>query len=440
MANDGSRTRPAHLPRRPLSTRAQEDAAIIARARIPEARALALLSGLIDAHPDNHTRSGPLSPGLRAELARRISAAVPEARALLSAADALLWQVVASYEGILRRRAERWSQMTGYVAADPDDLAAAARYGCWRGLLRWQPDSGAAPLHWALQWAESAAQRDDSSAGDMAGGLSTKHRSRGWDRPVATLATARLDAPASYSDGRFLLHSLIPAPVSGDDLDTRLDLHQIRGRVEHAVAALPARAQQIVRARLEGEILSDIGARLGLSRERVRQIEAEALHAIAPGIYPAPPPRTAADGPRADGQAAPIDPTMRGAALRARLLDLARDRPGLTSAEVATLLRAPWASVRPAAACLRSDGLLLPHDDRRPGIYPAPTDASATVPAQPRGTVIDAVRAALTADPGADLAALAARIGTTTKSARATASVLRMRGEVPRPEKKSSPS
>ena len=52
--------------------------------------------------------------------------------------------------------------------------------------------------------------------------------------------------------------------------------------------------------------------------------------------------------------------------------------------------------------------------------------------------VIEAVRAALTADPGADLAALAARIGTTTKSARATASVLRMRGEVARPEKKSS--
>ena len=415
-----------------------KDAAIIARARIPEARALALLRAHLDAHPDNHTRSGPLSPGLRAELARRISAAVPEARALLSAADALLWQVVASYEGILRRRAERWSQMTGHVAADPEDLAAAARYGCWRGLLRWQPGSGAAPLHWALQWAESAAQRDDCTGGDLVGGLSTQHRSRGWDRPRATLATARLDAPAPYSDGRILLHALIPAPVSGDDLDTRLDLHQIQGRVEQAVAALPARAQQIVRARLEGEILSDIGARLGLSRERVRQIEAEALHAIAPTIYPAPPPRTEADGPRADGQAAPIDPTMRGAALRTRLLDLARDRPGLTSAEVATLLRAPWASVRPAAACLRSDGLLLPHDDRRPGIYPAPTDAPGTVIAQPRGTVIDAVRAALIADPGADLAALAARIGTTTKSARATASVLRMRGEVPRPEKKSS--
>jgi hypothetical protein len=274
----------------------------------------------------------------------------------------------------------------------------------------------------------------------MTGGLSTKHRSRGWDRPRATLATARLDAPAAAGGQRkeVLLHSLIPAPVVGDDLDTRLDLHQTRVRVEQAVAALPARAQAIIRARLEGDILSDIGARLGISRERARQIEAEALHALAPEIYPAPPPRTAADGPRADSQAAPTDPTMRGAALRTRLLDLARERPGLTSAEAATLLRAPWASVRPAAACLRSDSLLLPHDDRRPGIYPAPTDAPATVTAQPRGTVIDAVRAALTADPGADLVALAARIGTTTKSARATASVLRARGEVPRPGKKSA--
>ena len=437
MANDGSRQRPAHLPRRPLSPAAQEDAATIARARVYEARALTLLRAAIDAHPDNHTRSGPLSPGLRAELARRISATNPEARALLSRADALLWGVVASYEGILRRHAERWSRLTGHVAADPDDLAAAARYGCWRGLLRWQPDSGAAPLHWALQWAESAAQRDDSSAGDMTGGLSTKHRSRGWDRPGATVARARLDAPAVAGGQRkeVLLHSLIPAPVAGDDIDTRLDLHQIRGRIEQAVAALPARAQAILRARLDGEILSDIGARLGISRERTRQIEAEALHAIAPEIYPAPPPRSSADGPAA----VEADPAMRGAVLRTRLLDLARERPGLTSAEVATALRAAYTAVRPAAAQLRADGLLLPHDDRRPGICPAPTDAPATVTAQPRGTVIDAVRAALTADPGADLAALAARIGTTTKSARATASILRMRGEVARPLKISSP-
>ena len=397
-----------------------KDAAIIARARIPEARALALLRAHLDAHPDNHTRSGPLSPGLRAELARRISAAVPEARALLSAADALLWQVVASYEGILRRRAERWSQMTGHVAADPEDLAAAARYGCWRGLLRWQPGSGAAPLHWALQWAESAAQRDDSSGGDLVGGLSTQHRSRGWDRPRATLATARLDAPAPYGDGRILLHSLIPAPVVGDDLDTRLDLHQIRGRIEQAVAALPARAQAIIRARLEGEILSDIGARLGLSRERARQVEVEAIDAIRSSLssgtlLPAADPRRYTRAARRPQTTPPAPDTVSG-----RVCALLQTDPAMTASTVAAQIGITPSSASAIAGKMRKIGAAPPK--------PEPPAPPPMPPGETRAPLSTRLPALVRAYPGLRISGAADALGSTVETIRSVAHDLRVAG------------
>ncbi len=51
----------------------------------------------------------------------------------------------------------------------------------------------------------------------------------------------------------------------------------MRREVQEALACLPERHQEVLRRRLQGETLAEIGARLGISRERVRQIEAKAL-------------------------------------------------------------------------------------------------------------------------------------------------------------------
>ena len=51
----------------------------------------------------------------------------------------------------------------------------------------------------------------------------------------------------------------------------------MRREVQEALACLPERHQEVLRGRLQGETLAEIGARLGISRERVRQIEAKAL-------------------------------------------------------------------------------------------------------------------------------------------------------------------
>ena len=79
------------------------------------------------------------------------------------------------------------------------------------------------------------------------------------------------------------MHELVPAPEVEpfEDLDVPLHIEALRT----AVARLPDREREVIRLRygLEGEPLSlaKVGARLGITRERVRQIEAEALERLS---------------------------------------------------------------------------------------------------------------------------------------------------------------
>lgn len=48
-----------------------------------------------------------------------------------------------------------------------------------------------------------------------------------------------------------------------------------------AIAALPEREHEVIKSRMNGETLQAIGKRIGITRERVRQIETQALRKIA---------------------------------------------------------------------------------------------------------------------------------------------------------------
>lgn len=91
-----------------------------------------------------------------------------------------------------------------------------------------------------------------------------------------------LDRPIGLDEGA-ALHELIPAPEVEpfEDLEVPLDLGALRA----AVARLPEREREIIRLRygLDGKPLSlaQIGRRLGITRERARQIEAEALERLS---------------------------------------------------------------------------------------------------------------------------------------------------------------
>ncbi|MBN8888226.1 MAG: sigma-70 family RNA polymerase sigma factor [Rudaea sp.] len=89
-----------------------------------------------------------------------------------------------------------------------------------------------------------------------------------------------LDAPLSASDDRALIEQLVVDDA--DTLMTRAAGDQRSSRIEHCLEQLPER-QRLVLQRRYGlndhatQSLAEIAAELGLTRERVRQIQSEAL-------------------------------------------------------------------------------------------------------------------------------------------------------------------
>ena len=97
---------------------------------------------------------------------------------------------------------------------------------------------------------------------------------------IATVA-ASLDEPVgdgSVSRGEFVRDDHTPDPY--DEIDARLDLDALIGAVQH----LPERERMIVENRLglhgNQRTLEDLGQELGLTRERVRQLESRALRRL----------------------------------------------------------------------------------------------------------------------------------------------------------------
>jgi len=100
---------------------------------------------------------------------------------------------------------------------------------------------------------------------------------------AAARASTSLDAPVGDGDD-----AVLGDFVAGDELlpDEAVELHLRSEALRRAIAALPQREREVVTMRyglagIEAQTLEEIGRRLGLTRERVRQIELEALRRLA---------------------------------------------------------------------------------------------------------------------------------------------------------------
>jgi RNA polymerase primary sigma factor len=100
----------------------------------------------------------------------------------------------------------------------------------------------------------------------------------------AARAVTSLDKPIG-AEGDSSLGDIVAVAESGPEQEVHVSLEQ--DALHRAVAELPDREREVVKLRfgLNGDAdpksLEEIGRRLGLTRERVRQIEAEALNLLA---------------------------------------------------------------------------------------------------------------------------------------------------------------
>ena len=61
------------------------------------------------------------------------------------------------------------------------------------------------------------------------------------------------------------------------DLDSGMEMDEVRVQADRLISTLPAIHQQVIRGRMAGRTLKDIGSDFGVTRERARQIEFEAM-------------------------------------------------------------------------------------------------------------------------------------------------------------------
>lgn len=284
---------------RPPAVRPPTAEALLTRALDLDQQAAALLAR--DPRAAEVARQGLRGRGKgldRPALLLLASKAAPEhteARRLLDEATALRWQAVATWRPLALGMGRKWG-----AAPSEDDAVSVATEGLFEAAKRWSPDAGALFQTYAKWWVRARLARTFPTAGDRlksgaaellrnarkleAQGLTDPQIADRLEVTVERLHQIRaaaaplksLDEPVGDSDDRHL-HDVVPAPEP--DLVGGLDAT----RVLVALERLDRRSRKILALRFglggdgEGLTLTEVGEGLGVSRERVRQIERAAL-------------------------------------------------------------------------------------------------------------------------------------------------------------------
>jgi RNA polymerase nonessential primary-like sigma factor len=133
-----------------------------------------------------------------------------------------------------------------------------------------------------------AARRDGAGQERVDRGVGVEEIANALQRPVAEVAAllklaehpSSLDAPLEAEGSESMLDS-VADDQAVDPLGRRLS-HEAVGLLEHGLSLLNAREREVLAGRFglqdrEPETLEDLAARLGLTRERIRQIQQESL-------------------------------------------------------------------------------------------------------------------------------------------------------------------
>ena len=158
------------------------------------------------------------------------------------------------------------------VDVSSDDVFQAGVDGLMRAAQKYDPSMGFAFSTYAAGWIKQAIARhawDDRmvrSPHYLGGKAGERHRYHRFE--VAT--RGHVSASEMWGDGT-LAHPSRHSPPTAE-----IEARETKAEVRRAVARLAGREAEIVRRRMAGETLRAVGKAMGLTPERVRQIEAEA--------------------------------------------------------------------------------------------------------------------------------------------------------------------
>lgn len=258
---------------------------------------------------------------VRGTMAREILTAETEtalARAWRDDRDeAALHRLIGAYQRLAVSMAGRFRRYD----VPHEDLIQQGMLGLMRAAEKYDPENGARFSTYAAWWIRASMQdyvmrnwslvrtgtnaaqkklffhlrkalsRDAQGAGDPGGQVARLAVTLGVSEAEVAAMMGRmagpdlsLDAPQGTGedgDGRTWIDALEDdVPATEDQVLDRLDLGHRRAALRAALADLPAREARIVSARHladEPATLSDLGLEMGISKERVRQIEERAL-------------------------------------------------------------------------------------------------------------------------------------------------------------------
>lgn len=178
-------------------------------------------------------------------------------------------ELVRRNEGLLYRQAAKWARLGRLVGMGVEELLQEARVACVRAARAYDP-AKAKFSTWCARYAFNACSHAVAVAG--------LKNSAGRRRIVAALNGEAPDAAALAAVGAASPAPLVEWLVSdAPSAEALLGDAEERAELLAAMAELPPRERRVLVERFwEGRTLVEVGAGLGVSRERARQLEQRA--------------------------------------------------------------------------------------------------------------------------------------------------------------------
>lgn len=179
-----------------------------------------------------------------------------------------------AHAGFIAQTVKRYGK-----ALEFEDAMQEGQIGFLRALDKFETDRGLPLLPYAKHWIRHGVSRATENGG-LVRVPSHKHRVFIKTGELALFRPSSLDAPIGNDDGRTMIDMLADDGAIADvEIERAEDRAAAMAAIELAMRGMSEREHAVVRRRLltdEPETLDEIGKSFGVSRERIRQIEAQA--------------------------------------------------------------------------------------------------------------------------------------------------------------------